>query len=122
MAGVNLVSFWPEELKTTLARAVRVRGREAYWQDWPAEYSGDTTGYYEPSEADLAARPYLLTTLSLQFTVSSAALPQPPATPAAVLGAGRQAVDVVMAELNRLVGPILVAGRGGTAATAGRSW
>ena len=111
VAGVSLVSAWPERLTRALVRAVQLGDREAYWQDWPAEFrSGDTVSYYEPSEADVAARPYLLTTLGLQFTVPSAALPQPPTTPCERLGAGRQAVAVVMAELNRIVGPVLAVG------------
>jgi hypothetical protein len=120
VAGVNLVSPWPAEIKTVLTRAVRLGDRDAYWQDWPAEYvGGDTVSYYEPSEADLAARPYLLATLSLQFTVPSAALPEPPATPTALLSAGQQAVAVVVAELNRIVGPVLAAGLGHTPRGAG---
>jgi hypothetical protein len=113
IAGVTLVSGWPEQFTRALARAVRLGDREAYWQDWPAECrGGSTTCYYEPGQADIAARPYLLTTVSVQFTVPSAALPGPPATPAARLEAARQAVDVVLAELNRVVGPVLSAGLG----------
>ena len=107
---MNLVSSWPEHLKTTAARAVSLGDKDAYWQDWPSQYvGGETISYYEPSEADVAARPYLLATVSLQFAVPSAALPQPPATSAALLRAGQQAVTVVVAELNRIVGPILSA-------------
>src|SRR5690348_9987576 len=107
VAGVTLVSAWPEQITRALARAVRLGDREAYWQDWPAEYRGGGTAcYYEPSEADIAARPYLLTTVSVQFAVRPAALPDPPAA-ADRLEAERQAVDVVLAELNRVVGPVL---------------
>ena len=121
-AGVTLVSSWPEELKTPLARGLRLGDRDAYWQDWPTEYrSGETVSYYEPSEADVAARPYLLATVSLQFTVSSAALPEPPATSAALLNAGQQAVAVVVAELNQIVGPLLAAGLGPASGTWGRA-
>jgi hypothetical protein len=110
VAGVTLVSAWPEQLTRALARAVRLDDQDAYWQDWPAEYrSGGTACYYEPSEADIAARPYLLTTVSSQFAVRPAALPDPPAGSAARLEAGRQAVAVVLAELNRIVGPVLSA-------------
>jgi len=122
-ARANLVSSWPEHLKTPLARAVRLGDRDVYWQDWPAEYrGGDTVSYYEPGEADIAARPYLLTTLSLQFTVPSAALPEPPATSTALLSAGQLAVDAVMAELNRIVGPVLAAALGDTSPASGRAW
>jgi hypothetical protein len=108
VAGVNLVSSWPEQLRTALARGLRLGDRDAYWQDWPTEYlGGDTTGYYEPSEAAVAARPYLLATVSLQFTVPSATLPEPPVTSAALLSTGQQAIAVVVADLNRIVGPVL---------------
>jgi hypothetical protein len=120
VAGVDLVSSWPEQLKPALARGLRLGARDACWQDWPTEYAGDAISYYEPSEADVAARPYLLATLSLQFAVPSAALPKPPASSAALLSAGQQAVAVVMAELNRIIGPVLSAGLGGTPPGVGR--
>jgi hypothetical protein len=119
IAGVDLVSSWPEQLNTALARGLRLGDRDAYWQDWPVEWHAGAISYYEPSEADVAARPYLLTTLSLQFTVPPAALPQPPATPAARLSAGQHAVATVVAELNRIVGPVLGAGLGNTSPPAG---
>jgi hypothetical protein len=111
IAGVSLVSAWPEQLTRALVRTVRLGDRDAYWQDWPTERrGGGGTCYFEPSEADLAARPYLLTTLSVQFTVPSAALPEPPATSSSLLSVGQEAVAVVVAELNRIVGPILAIG------------
>ena len=122
VAGVTLVSAWPEQLSRALARAVQLGDQDAYWQDWPAEYrGGGPTCYYEPSEADIAARPYLLTTVSVQFTVPPAALPDPPAASAARLEAGRQAVDVVLAELNRVVGPVLGAICGDPSPAVGRA-
>lgn len=121
-AAVSLVSPWPEEFKTPLASRVSVGGKETYWQDWPTEHLGGTTCYLEPSEADVAARPYLLATISLQFTISSAALPQSPATPADLLGAGQQAVAVAVAELNQIVGPILDPGTGHRSDAGGGAW
>lgn len=110
-AEVALVSSWPEQLKPALARGMRLGGRDAYWQDWPTGHFGSNTiSYYEPSEADVAARPYLLATVSLQFTMPSAELPEPPATSADLLSAGQQAVAVVVTELNQIVGPVLNAG------------
>jgi hypothetical protein len=120
--AVTLISSWPEELKTPLARGLRLGGRDAFWQDWPIECLGGAVSYYEPSEADVAARPYLLATVSLQFTVPPAALPEPPAASAALLSAGQQAVAVVVAELNRVVGPVLAAGLGPASGAAGRAW
>ncbi|HEV8274918.1 MAG TPA: hypothetical protein VGQ26_04375 [Streptosporangiaceae bacterium] len=121
-AGVTLVSPWPAQITAALSRSVRLGERDAYWQDWPTAYrGGDAVSYYEPSEADVAARPYLLATVSLQFTVPSAALPEPPATSAALLDAGQQAVEVVVAELNRVVGPVFAVGLGHTPPITGRA-
>jgi hypothetical protein len=61
--------------------------------------------YYEPSEADVAAQPYVLATLSLQFTASPAALPDPPTAPTALL--------------NRVVVPVLAAGDASATERAG---
>jgi hypothetical protein len=123
VAGVDLVSSWPEQLNTALARTPGLGGRDGYWQDWPSEYrGGETVSYYQPSEADVAARPYALATLSLQFTLPSAALPEPPATSAVQLSAGQNAVAVVVAELNRIIGPVLSAGLGHTSPPAGSGW
>lgn len=122
-AGVRLVIDWPEQITAALARRVRMSGRDGYWQDWPVErLDGDIVSYHEPGEADVAARPYLLATLSLQFTVRSAALPQPPDTSAALLGAGQQAVTAVVAELNRVVGPVFSAALGPTFPASGSAW
>jgi len=65
---------------------------------------------------------YLLATLSLQFTVPSAALPKPPATSAALVSAGQHAVAVAVAELNRITVPVLAVGLGPTPPAAGRAW
>jgi hypothetical protein len=119
VADVNLISPWPRQISTALARGLRLGGRTALWQDWPTEYFGDGTSiFYEPSEAAIASRPYLLATISLQFTVPSAALPEPPDTSAALLSTGQQAVAVAVAELNGIVGPVLGACLGHTCPTA----
>ena len=107
IASVRLACSWPAQLKTTLTRTLSLGGRAAYFHDWPTGYLGGYTCYYEPGEADLATRPYLLTTLSLRFTVPSEALPEPPADASAQLGAARQAIAVLVSELNRIVGPVL---------------
>jgi hypothetical protein len=120
-AGTTLASSWPEQLKNALIRSVQLGDKDSYWQDWPTEHRcGDSASYYEPGEADVAARPYLLTIVSLRFTVPSAALPEPPARSAARLSAGQRAIAVIVAELNRVVGPVLAAAPGRTSGTVGR--
>ena len=118
-ADVTLVSPWPRQISTALARGLRLGGSHAFWQDWPTEYlGGDAVRYYEPSQAAVAAEPYLLATVSLEFTVPSAALSEPPTSSAALLSAGQQAVAIVVAELNRIVGPVLSACLGHRCPTA----
>ena len=122
VAGVSLACSWPDQLTTMLIKPLPLGGRSAYWQDWPTEYLGGDTRYYEPGEADLAARPYALTTLSLQFTVPAAALPEPPADTTAQFGAAQHAVAVLVGELNRIVGPVLGALSGSPSLAAERNW
>jgi len=122
IAIVSLACSWPDQLKTMLIKPLPLGGRAAYWQDWPTEYLGGDTRYYEPGEADLAARPYVLTTLSLQFTVPSAALPEPPADTTAQLGAAQHALAVLVRELNRIVGPVLSALSGSPSLAGERDW
>jgi hypothetical protein len=123
VVGVDLVSSWSAQLKTALASALRLGDSDTHWQDWPTEYrGGDAISYYQPSEADVAARPYLLAAISLHFTVPSAELPEPPGTSAALLSAGQQAVTIVVAELNRIVGPVLMVGLGNASPTTEMTW
>jgi hypothetical protein len=119
-AGITLVSSWPEQLKSALVRSVRLGDKESYWHDWPTEHRCGDIYYYEPSEAHVAARPHLLTTVSLHFTVPSTALPEPPVTCAARLSAGQRAIAVTVAELNRVVSPVLAAALRRTSGTVGR--
>ena len=109
IASVKLACSWPEQLKATLTQSLSLGGEAAYWHDWPTGYLGGDTCYYEPGDAGLAARPYLLTTLSLQFTVPSAALPEPPADNTAPLGVAEHSLTVLVSELNRIVVPVLSA-------------
>jgi hypothetical protein len=122
IASVSLACSWPDQLRATLARSLALSGKAAYWHDWPTGYLGGDTRYYEPGEADLAARPYLLTTLSLQFTVPTVALPEPPADASAQLGTAQQAVAVLVSELNRIVGPVLGALSGRHSLAGERDW
>src|SRR5215510_1858703 len=56
VAGVTLISPWPEQFNTAPTRSVRLGDKDAYWQAWPAESRGGTTCHYEPSESDVAAQ------------------------------------------------------------------
>ena len=121
IASVALACSWPDQLKTVLIKPLTLGSRAGYWQDWPTGYLGVDSRCYEPGEADLAARSYALTTLSLQFTVPSAVLPEAPANTAAQLGAAQHALAVLMSELDRVVGPVLSALSGSLALAGERT-
>jgi|ERR1035437_3929609 hypothetical protein len=106
-ASVELITPWPGELRSSQAWR-----RAALWRDWPAETLIGAEAYYEPSGEDLARGPYLLASTSLQFTVASGELPHPPTARLATLpgeleDAAEHAVTVLVAELNRIVGPVI---------------
>jgi hypothetical protein len=105
LAMVDLVILQPASLRISGSDC---DGRHYWWRDWPSEiaFSGDTT-WYQPGGDDLAASPHLLCTASLRFTVPSSQLPAPPSAPALLTGACREAVVVLVAELNKIVGPVL---------------
>ena len=111
IAGVSLVSTWSEQLTrgTGPGGGAWRPGRVLAGLADRVSQRG-TACYYEPSEADIAAWPCLLTTISLQFTMPFAALAQPPATSTVLLCAGQQAVAVVVAEFNPIVGLVLAVG------------
>ena len=111
IAGVSLVSTWSEQLTrgTGPGGGAWRPGRVLAGLADRVSQRG-TACYYGPNEVDIAAWPRPLTTISLQFTMPSAALAQPPATSTALLRAGQQAVAVVVAELNSIVGPVLAVG------------
>jgi hypothetical protein len=104
IARVDVLTGQPEYLRRP--RSDDVRG---FWHDWPDEYSlaRDQIVYYEPGTEELAKRGrYALASVSLRFTVPSGDLPDPRGHGAS-LGICREAVAVVVRELNRAVGPVL---------------
>lgn len=104
IARVDLLTAQPEYLGRP--RSDDVGG---LWHDWPDEYSfaRERIVYYEPGTEELARRGrYALASLSLRFTVPSGDLPDPHGHGAS-LGMCCEAVAVVVAELDRAVGPVL---------------
>ena len=117
LACVDLITPWPH----TLERSREWRDGK-WWRDWPAETLGGYEAYQWPSGQDLANNPYLLASASLRFTVPPGQLPRPPARPAftelaptlptcddlrALADTAQQSVDVLVAELNRVIAPVL---------------
>ena len=106
-AIVELVTPWPQALRQS-SQWMRQINR-GWWHDWPTEFSD---AYRDPGDEDMSKRPYLLTSAALRLTVPDGQLPQPPsAEPAAqeVVELAQQAVAVLVAELNRIVGPVIEA-------------
>jgi len=102
LAMVDLVIPQPRPLQWM--RSDEDRG---HWRDWPVEHAFFGADYFcEPGTEELARDPYLLATASLRFTVPSGGLPQPHRDGADVATC-QQSVAVVVAELNRIVGPVI---------------
>lgn len=119
LASVDLIAPWPQALQ---------RSREwrdgKWWRDWPSETLGGDESYRWPSGQDLAASPYLLASASLRFAVPAGQLPRPPARPAftelhgpqptrddlrVLAETAQRSVEVLAAELNRVIIPVLAA-------------
>ncbi len=101
-ARVVLVSPRPAELTWS-----REWWRDRGWRDWPQTFGQ----YVVPTEQDLAARPYLRTTLTVDAPLPLADLPVAPAGPdqpdEEVEQLARHAVTVLVRELNLLLTPVI---------------
>lgn len=106
LAGsVELITPWPQALRQSSQWMKQIdRG---WWHDWPTNFS-DT--YLDPSDEDISKRPYLLASAALRFTVPDRQLPPPPSAEPAVdevIELAQQSVAVLVAELNRIVWPVI---------------
>jgi hypothetical protein len=101
-ARVQLVSPMPAELTWS-----REWWRDRGWQDWPQTFGQ----YVVPTERDIAARPYLRTSLTVEAPLPLGGLPQAPASPdvrdEVVVQAAQHAVTVLVRELNALLTPVV---------------
>jgi len=83
------------------------------WQPWPRDYSfGRGEEYVRAPYGDEVARGgcYALASLQMVFPVAAGLLPDAPGArhrPGEVEEAARQTVAVLVAELNRAVGPVI---------------
>ncbi|MFC4051181.1 hypothetical protein ACFOY4_15930 [Actinomadura syzygii] len=103
IASVSLVAPWPAEL----ARSAGWR-RGLSWRDWPTELRGEGHDFVHPSERDVTESPFLQASLALTFPVPLDRMPSAPAGPRRdVVGRARQTVQVLAAELNYIVRPVL---------------
>jgi hypothetical protein len=104
-ANVELITPWPGPLRQS-SQWIKQIGH-GWWHDWPMDF-GDT--YYDPGDEDISKRPYLLASAALRFTVPDSQLPQPPSAEPAdaeLVDLAQQSVAVLVAELNRIVGPVI---------------
>jgi hypothetical protein len=106
-AAVELVGLWSAALDSS-----RSWQGDRYWRDWPTEHQhwNNRDVFLEPSEEDITKAPYLLTTHDLRFAVPTGALPAPPAGPYDdLVDLARATVETLVAELNRIVAPVIAA-------------
>jgi len=104
-ANVELITPWPQPLRQS-SQWIKQIGH-GWWHDWPMDFSD---AYNDPSDEDLAKRPYLLASAALRFTVPSGQFAHPPsAEPAAeeLTELASQSVAVLVTELNRIVVPVI---------------
>ncbi|GAA3925885.1 hypothetical protein GCM10023085_03920 [Actinomadura viridis] len=103
IAAVSLVAPWP----AALARSFDWQGGRR-WRDWPTELRGDGYEFVEPTEQDVAGAPFMQASLALTFAVPVDRLPEAPEGPDdGVEDCARQAVEGLVVELNRAVGPVV---------------
>jgi len=109
VACVDLITDWPQALDRNRTR------RGEGWRDWPTEhrFASSDYVYLEPSGEDLVKAPYLLASASFRFAVPTEHLPVP-VTERALAGTGllpaaEEAVQAVVTELNRVMGPVVEA-------------
>jgi hypothetical protein len=106
LATVGLVAGQPPGLRGLHAP----HAKDAWWRSWPFERSfAGPQVYYEPGGEDLARGAYLLTTVSLRFTVPPAGHAEPPAQPGTpqLVRLCRDTVAVLVRTLNTIVSPVL---------------
>ena len=106
LAGnIELITPWPQALRRSIDWMQQADC--GWWHDWP---TGISDIFSEPGDEDLCRRPYLLASAALRFTVPGGQLPLPPTGEPAVVEViqlASQAVAVLAAELNRIVGPVI---------------
>lgn len=104
-ASIELIAPWPQPLRQS-SQWIKQIGH-GWWHDWPMDFSDV---YHDPSDEDISKRPYLLASASMRFTVPDDEFPVPPATEHTddeLVELARQSVAVLVAKLNRVVGPVL---------------
>ncbi|MFC4122088.1 hypothetical protein [Nonomuraea zeae] len=103
----SLVTPWPLPLASS--RDWRADG--TWWRDWPTEtiWGSDTVRYLDPSGEDLSrGQRFLMASAALVFPLPTQPLPALPPAPAPDLAAQARAyVEVLVAEMNRVVAPVL---------------
>jgi hypothetical protein len=99
---VNVATGWPAGLADSAAWQGDVR-----WQVWPTRSDGQPV---DPDERQVASDRFLLASVEAVFPLPSEGLPEPPPGPGGgVSAAARAAVEVLVAELNRVLDPVLAA-------------
>lgn len=99
-AKVELATSWPSALRSE--RDWRVGGM--YWRSWETEFGR----FVGPYEEQTTKAPYLLSTALMLFPVPVDRLPASPVDPYEdAVSLAKQAVQVLVQELNLIVDPVL---------------
>jgi hypothetical protein len=105
LACVDVITPAPQALRTPTEW-----GGGVWWRGWPSESMITRESYYEPGGRELCDGPYILPSVSLRWAVPDVRVPAAPASRPAMNGlqrAARQCVEILVAELNSTINPVL---------------
>jgi len=107
VGNASLVTPWPQALAAS--RDWRTEG--TWWRDWPTEpnWGTDTVRYLDPGGEQISGgQHFLMTSAALVFPLPTGSLPALPPEPAADLTAlARAYIEVLVAQMNRVVSPVI---------------
>lgn len=104
----SLVTPWPQALAS---RDWQIGG--TWWRDWPTDrlFGSDTVRYLDPSGEELSrGQHFLMASAALAFPLPTLQLPQLPTSPPVnreLVELARAYVEVLVAEMNRIVSPVI---------------
>ncbi|MFI6296752.1 hypothetical protein ACIBEJ_34540 [Nonomuraea sp. NPDC050790] len=103
----SLVTSWPQPL----AASREWRTGDTWWRDWPTEalWGSDGVRYLDPSGQEISrGQHFLMASAALAFPLPTQSLPPLGSEPTAdLVSLAHSYVEVLVAEMNRIVTPVL---------------